>query len=540
MISHKKYFIVIVLIAIGLAIVFAPALRQAFEDWQVKRQLSQGRELSVVYCSACHLEASPEILPKRSWEMVLGYMGYMMGMDNIDYLAHHPEFAQENVKSKLSFLATENLIPDAALLSESDWETLRNYYIESATEEALPQVGKPSLLWELPQFDIVPSDYHANPAVTTMVHVREETNQVYVGDSVAHSIAVLDENGQLDSEPLQFGRAMMPVDIEFTDEGVYVASIGDLLSALPSYEKVATISRLPVVDQNITVTGVNVVIDDIYRMAGMEVADLNGDGVLDFVVCGFGGLQGNVAWFESQNDGSYLEHVLISRPGAVRAQLHDFNGDQHLDIAVLLSDAREGFYILMNNGENEFESTMVFETHPSYGHVYFELQDFNNDGRMDILTVNGDNVDSDPYNTLKNFHGIRIYLNQGDLRFEESYFYPMYGAFGAKAADFDNDGDLDIAAISFFPDFSVERRESFVFLQNEGELEFSAHTTPELVNGRWMTIGAGDIDGDADVDIVLGGSYISTGMFAYMDTYRTLAESAPSILVLKNNSNQLR
>ncbi|MBT5030994.1 MAG: VCBS repeat-containing protein [Proteobacteria bacterium] len=537
MISQKKYYIVIVLVAMGLAVTFAPALQQALDDWQIKRQLSHGRELSTVYCTACHLEPPPDILPRRSWEIVLGYMGYMMGMDNIDYLAHHPEFAQENVRSKQRFLTTENMIPDTALLSENDWETLRNYYIESATEEALPQVNKPPLNWELPQFDIVQSDYHTDPAVTTMIHVRQETSQAYIGDSAAHSIAILDADGQLDSETLQFGRAMMPVDIEFTAQGVYVASIGDLLAALPSYEKVATISRLPVVDQSITATGVNVVIDDIYRMAGMEVADLNGDGVLDFVVCGFGGRQGNVAWFESQSDGSYLEHALISRPGAVRAQLHDFNGDQNLDIAVLLSDAREGFYILINNGENEFESTMVFETHPSYGHTYFELQDFNSDGLMDILAVNGDNVDSDPYNTLKNFHGIRIYLNRGDLRFEEAYFYPMYGAFGAKAADFDNDGDLDIAAISFFPDFSVERRESFVYLQNEGQLEFSAHTTPELVNGRWMTIGAGDLDGDADVDIVLGGSYIPTGMFAYMDTYRALAESAPSVLVLKNNLN---
>ena len=119
---------------------------------------------------------------------------------------------------------------------------------------------------------------------------------------------------------------------------------------------------------------------------------------------------------------------MINRPGAVRAQLHDFNGDNHLDIAVLMSDAREGFYILINNGANEFEINTVFETHPSYGHTYFELQDFNSDGLMDIMTVNGDNVDSDPYNTLKNFHGIRIYLNQGDLSFDEAYFYPMYGA----------------------------------------------------------------------------------------------------------------
>ena len=464
-------------------------------------------------------------------------MGYMLGMENIDYLAGHPDFAKDNVKSKLSYLVREEMFPAVPLLSDSDWQTLRNYYVESAAEEPLPQADKPHLDWQLSQFDVLQSDYRADPAVTTMVYVREETGQTYIGDSVANTIAVIDSDGQLESKPRKYGRGMLPVDIEFTTDAAYVASIGDLFAVGISKQKLATISRLSLIDNEVDASSISVVIDDLYRMADMEVADLNADGVMDFLVCGFGMRKGNVALYMSQSDGSYREQVLINRAGAAKAEFYDFNGDQSLDIAVLLSDAREGLYILINNGENEFESTTVFETHPSYGHTYFELQDFNGDGLMDILTVNGDNVDSDPYNTLKNFHGIRIYLNRGDLRFEEAYFFPMYGAFGARAADFDNDGDLDIAAISFYPDFDAEKREAFVYLQNNGEMEFSAHTTPELLNGRWMTLGIGDMDGDADVDIVLGGANIPTGMFAYMDTYEALAESAPSILVLKNKSN---
>jgi len=527
----------IVIIVACLLVVSLPSLRDELRAWQDDSRLSQGRELAQVYCSTCHLEPEPDILPQKSWPVALAYMGYMLGMVNTDYLASEPDFAQENVRSKQTYLTKEHMMPDTPRLSESQWALLRHYYVQSAPAEPLPQASKPPLRWQLPQFDIVQSDYHADPAVTRMVHVREETSEAYIGDSVANTLAVLGSDGQLKAEPMRFGWAMSPVGMEFDGNVAFVASIGDIFGDRSSAEKVATISRFSLVDQSVDASTVGVVIDHLFRLAGMDTADVNNDGVIDFVVCGFGTRQGNVALYESQSDGSYREQVLISRPGAVKAEFHDFNSDGYLDIAVLLSDAREGFYILTNDGANQFESTTVFETHPSYGHTYFELQDFNRDGLMDVLTVNGDNVDSDPYNTLKNFHGIRIYLNRGDLHFEEAYFYPLYGAFGARAADFDNDGDLDIAAISFYPDFDVPQRESFVYLQNDGTLEFSAYTTAELVNGRWMTIGVGDLDGDADVDIVLGGAYIPTGMFAHMDTYRMLAESAPSILVLKNRLN---
>ena len=537
--SKKPVLIAVGAALVGLCVVIVsfPGLRDRFHEMQARNQFSRGQELASVHCASCHLEPSPNILPKKSWEVALAYMGYMLGMKNLDYLADHPELGQENVKSKQSYLIKENMIPDAPLLSESDWDALRYYYIESAPIEPLPQVAKPSLNWQLPQFDIVQSDYRADPAITTMVHIREETSEAYLGDSLANTLAVLGSDGQLKAEPRKFGPAMSPVGIAFVDDAAYVASIGDIFGLQTSAVKIATISRLALLDQSIDAASISVVIDGLYRMAGMDVADFNGDGIVDFVVCGFGMRQGNVALYLSESDGSYREQVLIHRPGAVRAEIHDFNGDQHLDIAVLMSDAREGLYILTNDGANSFDRTSVFETHPSYGHTYFELQDFDNDGLMDILTVNGDNVDSDPYNTLKNYHGVRIYLNRDNLRFEEAYFYPMYGAFGVRAGDFDNDGDLDIAAISFFPDFNIERRESFVYLKNDGDMEFSAHTSPELNNGRWMTLDVGDLDGDADVDIVLGGAHVPTGMLAHMDIYERLAESAPSILVLENTLN---
>ena len=203
----------------------------------------------------------------------------------------------------------------------------------------------------------------------------------------------------------------------------------------------------------------------------------------------------------------------------------------------LVSDAREGLHLLVNQGQNQFVDELIFETHSGYGHTFFELQDFDDDGLMDVLAVNGDNVDSDPYNTQKNYHGLRIYLNRGGMRFEEAYFYPMYGAFSARAADFDNDGDLDIAAISFYPDYSSERQEAFTYLENHGGFEFTPFTNKAVMQGRWMTMDVGDIDGDDDVDVVLGGGYLRVGMFAYPELHEQLVQTGPAVLLLKNTLN---
>ena len=56
------------------------------------------------------------------------------------------------------------------------------------------------------------------------------------------------------------------------------------------------------------------------------------------------------------------------------------------------------------------------------------------------------------------------------------------------AADFNNDGDLDIAAISYFPDFKNQPQESFVYLENEGNFQFKPYAIKEFNEGHWLTM----------------------------------------------------
>ena len=519
----------ILLIGLGV-LVAAAAAAVVIRD---HRALRRGTELASLYCSGCHVEPAPDILPKRSWAAALGYMGYWLGIDDIDYLNEEPEFVRNNVRSRQEVLERDGVFPAAPALNPRDWELLRQYYLRAAPSDPLPQTGKPELDWSLPRFEIFRTSYGQPLAITTLVHVREAAGEVYIGDSLARTLTVLDGNGRLLTSR-QFRPAISPVDIEFIGDTAYLGSIGDLLAQREANARLAHISALTLVEESIADAVSEVVLDDLFRMADIEIADLNGDGRLDFIVCGFGSITGRVSWYESLENGEYREHLLLPLPGAVKARTHDFTGDGLVDIMVLVSDAREGLHILVNQGGGEFTPHTVFETHSAYGHTFLELQDFDGDGRMDALAVNGDNVDSDPYNTTKNYHGVRIYLNRGELQFEQAWFYPMYGAFIANAADFDADGDLDIAAVSFYPDFASPRRESFVYLENQGGLEFTAFSAEELNGGRWMTMDAGDVDGDGDVDVVLGGSYLEVGMFNHTELYEELAATGESVLILKN------
>ena len=65
---------------------------------------------------------------------------------------------------------------------------------------------------------------------------------------------------------------------------------------------------------------------------------------------------------------------------------------------------------------------------------------------------------------------------------------------------------MDIAAISFFPDYASAPQASFVYLQNRGNMQFVAHTVFEAQDARWLTMDAGDVD--LDGDFVRGGSNV--------------------------------
>jgi hypothetical protein len=99
---------------------------------------------------------------------------------------------------------------------------------------------------------------------------------------------------------------------------------------------------------------------------------------------------------------------------------------------------------------------------------------------------------------------VYIFINDKTNHFTQKFFFPINGCYKAVARDFDNDGDLDIATISFFADYEKQPEEGFVYLENEGNYKFQPYSNPAAQAGRWLTMDVGDTNGDGKLDLILG------------------------------------
>ena len=512
--KNKNILLVAVLVAANLSVlfyIFKPGKSATKIDIV---QFTEGKQLAVQYCQGCHMVPDPSLLTKEIWATrVMPNMGPFLGITSFK---GQPYQRAKDVDTSLYF-------PSKPVIDSVKWQQIIDYYTNAAPAVMPPQQKDVQVIRNLPFFsvELPPASFYSKVAMSVYVKIDTTAtpHKCLVSEGATSKLWILNDQLKVVRSVKTNGPV---VDLDFQQDGLLACIIGKSLAANNAID-----GNITPVDLSGQKKDTKPLFDKLARPCKISHSDFNGDGKIDYVISQFGNLVGNLSWMENTGDGNYKQHILRNRPGAISTIVNDYNGDGLPDIWSLFGQGEEGVFLYTNKGKGLFEEKQVLRFPPSYGSVSFDLVDFNKDGYLDIIYTAGDNGDFT--DILKPYHGVYIFLNDGKNNFRQKYFYPINGCFKAIAKDFDGDGNIDIATISFFPS-SLELEESFIYLQNKGDYHFQPYSLPiGTTFQKGITMDAGDLNGDGKPDLILGNGFYSSD--------KTGKYTEPLFIVLKNISS---
>ncbi len=492
--------------------------------------VARGEALSRAYCAICHLYPEPSLLDRFTWQRAVLPAMAPGGSRHTPILST----GSVSLEPEDPLLAGLQKAPP---LPPEDFAAIVAFYAATAPE-TLPPPPEPTTSGtaRFPFRLEIPDDTTPDPG-TSAIRIDPVNRRILVGSTGPDRLDIYDDQLlSLDSAPLPGP----PTAIEFFpgqdgNRRLALLQAGEMDPHNTAHGSLHVGAWDPVAR---TWGPLKQVLNKLRRPVAVGIADFLGQGFQDIVVGEFGDALGRLASYRLEQS-RWDRQYLIPRSGCVSVKIRDLDKDGHPDIIALMTQGREGVYFLRNDGKGGFTTIPLVEHPPSYGSSSLELADLNGDGRIDLIVTCGDNADySEIY---KPYHGVYVYLQGEDGRFEQAFFHPIHGAYQVMARDFDLDGDIDLAVVGFFSDFIGRPQDSFVYLENlgvPGKLEFAVGGFPETNLGRWILIDAGDVDGDGDEDIVLGNFLVRSMNPGPIpeDIAKGWADARPRFVLLRNET----
>ena len=435
-------------------------------------------------CAGCHAYPPPESMPRSSW--------------------------RKEVKQGYDFLRRSSVAGDYPPL-----ESVVAYY-ESRALENLPPIKlhvsskEPPLKFEIRGTGSLPP----RPGVTNANLLKlfgKKNQELLLCETQQNALMILKpyEKGPggivIPEVPSPCHTTICDLDLDGHVD-ILVASIGSFFPTDDKLGKVLWLKGKPGGQFD-----AECLLDGVGRVTDIQVADFNGDRQLDLVVSVYGWRStGEILYLENQTSDrsqpKFVRHVVDERHGAIHLPVADLDGDNRPDFVGLVSQEHEAVVAYLNRGNDRFEPTTIYSApHPSYGSSGIELVDLDGDRDLDVLLSNGDILDP-PY-LLKPYHGVQWLENTGTFPFKHHAISAMYGAMRAVAADFDGDGDQDIAAVSFLPSQQFPEREKLripavVLFEQTAGTQFEQYVLETGTCDHFSCV-AGDWDDDGRVDLAV-------------------------------------
>lgn len=484
-----------------------------------RESIEKGMVLAEKHCTTCHRLPDPSNLDAETWENgALPAMGPMMGI--FSHAGQSYPYRGDPFMKGPGYLAGNPTV------TPQEWEHILNYYTATAPALLPTQDRDQKISLDLSLFQYVSPGLGNHAPLTSFVKIRDDRQApLVISDALTnHTYFLNDQLQKVDS--LETSGPLVNINFDIENEAI-ASNVGVMEpsdGANGEGLKLRPVAGHWVVDSTEIFKG-------LHRPMQISPTDLNADQRTDYLICEFGYMQGGLLWMENLGDKQFQKHVISDLPGASKAYPVDFDQDGRMDVVAMFAQGEEGIYLYLNRGDGQFEEQELLNFPALYGSSHFELADFNQDGRLDILYTAGDNADYT--SILKPYHGVYIFLNKAGNTFEQAYFFPINGCYKAMANDFDKDGDLDLAAIAYYADFASQPEEGFVYLENQGDLQFTPSSSVDLQVGRWISMDIGDIDNDGWTDIVLG-NFVQASSFANPSVDWG---KAPPVMILKNKGD---
>ena len=217
----------------------------------------------------------------------------------------------------------------------------------------------------------------------------------------------------------------------------------------------------------------------------VAVADVDGDGDLDVLGASVDG--DLIAWWAndgSANPGWTQHNVLTSFNGAHAVEPVDLDHDGDIDLVVTAVDGDEATIVINDNGLGTLWTKKNFT--PLDGAYDVAVGDLNEDGLMDFVATG--------------YYDDRIRVDlQGDPLWGYLDITGLDGPRGVALGDVDGDGDLDIVG-------AIRLDDDIKWFENDGAGgTWTAHNVGTGYLDDGSEVQAVDIDHDGDIDVVATG-----------------------------------